>query len=853
MGNEHENTQERPGESSGECCPERGHILEQPHSAEPVRAIEERCRVISSLVSDFVYGFRVGPAGELCDPWVAGDLARMTGYTFDELESGRCWQKLIHPDDMPIAMGQLDELLKGGSSVVDYRIIHKDGEVRWTRDYATPILDEQTGRVARIYGAVQDISGSRQTEAALRESEERYRIVSSLISDFAYGFRVGPSGELSREWVTGAVTEMTGYTEEEFIAGLGWSAAADPADAEVVKQQLAELLEGRASVADFRLKRKDGSTRWVRDYARPVKDEGTGRVARIYGAVQDIGDRKEAEDVQSVLLNVSQAVSESGNLEELLATIHHELGRLIDTTNFYVALYHEETGKYTFPYHVDQFDANEQIQPATLEKSLTDYVRRLGRAQMIEEPAFQGLVDSGEVELIGAPSAIWLGVPLKAAGKVIGVVVVQSYQESSPYSESDFQVMTFVSGNIAMAIERKLAEEERERLEAQVRHAQKLESLGVLAGGIAHDFNNLLTGVLGNIELGLLQVEEGSSAARSFTEARVSAERAADLSRQMLAYSGKGNFVIEAVDVNALVSEIGNLLEVSVSKNVALSYDLHGGLPPVVADVTQLHQVLLNLVTNASDSIGDEGGVVTLRTGIRDCDRAYLSETYLDDHLAEGDYLFIEVSDTGCGMDPETMQRIFDPFFSTKFTGRGLGLASALGIVRGHSGAIKVASGEGSGTTFTVLLPVGNCVSAMRPEKEVEAASNEGVGIVLLVDDEDAVRDIGMRLLEQAGFAVVGAADGCEAVDYYREHCDDVSCVLLDLTMPRMGGEETFQELRKIREDVRVVLSSGFSEQEVVGRFAEGGICGFVQKPYRFEKLVAEVEAAARAGARGVQ
>ncbi|MCK4511866.1 response regulator, partial [bacterium] len=376
---------------------------------------------------------------------------------------------------------------------------------------------------------------------------------------------------------------------------------------------------------------------------------------------------------------------------------------------------------------------------------------------------------------------------------------------------------------------------------------QKMETIGEMAGGIAHDFNNLLTGVLGNIELGLLQVERGSPAARSFTEARVSAERAADLSRQMLAYSGKGNFVIEAVDVNVLVSEIGSLLEVSVSKNVALSYDLHRGLPPVVADVTQLHQVLLNLVTNASDSIGDEGGVVAIRTGLRDCDSAYLRETYLDDNLAEGDYLFIEVTDTGCGMDPETMQRIFDPFFSTKFTGRGLGLASALGIVRGHSGAIKVASGEGSGTTFTVLLPVGNCAALIPPEaKDVVATSSSGGGTVLLVDDEDAVRDIGMRLLEQAGFAVVGAADGCEAVDYYREHCDDISCVLLDLTMPRMGGEETFQELRKIREDVRVVLSSGFSEQEVVGRFAEGGICGFVQKPYRFEKLVAEVEAAAR-------
>ena len=706
---------------------------------EASRESEERYRLVSGLISDYAYAFQVTPDGKLTSEWAAGALTMMTGYSVDELKAIGGWERLLHPDDLPIAHGQLKQLLNGESSVVDYRIVCKDGAVRWVRDYARPVCDVGGG-VAWIYGAVQDMTDRRGAEDALRESEERYRVVSSLISDFAYAFAVAADGAVAREWVTGAIEEMTGYTDAEFMAHEAWSAVCHPDDKPEVDRQLRVLLDGRPAAVDFRMVRKDGSMKWVRDYARPEKDPATGRVVRIYGAVQDISQRKEAEEIQSVLLNVSQAVSESDNLGELLATIHRELGRLIDTTNFYVALYHEDTGKYTFPYHVDEFDDNAELAPAPLKKSLTDYVRRLGRAQMINEPAFQDLVDAGEVELIGAPSAIWLGVPLKAGGKVIGVVVVQSYQESSPYSESDFQVMTFVSGNIAMAIERKLAEEERERLEGQVRHAQKLESLGVLAGGIAHDFNNLLTGVLGNIELGLLQVDQGSPVAHSLTEARASTERAAELSRQMLAYSGKGSFVIEAVDVNAVVTEIGNLLEVSVAKNVALNYDLCRHLPPVVADVTQLHQVILNLVTNASDSIGDGVGVVALRTGVRNCDRAYLSESYVDDHLPEGDYLFLEVRDTGCGMDEETVQRMFEPFFSTKFTGRGLGLASALGIVRGHSGAIKVASKPGCGTTFTVLLPVGSCPVVRPSEKKVEATTYDG-GTVLLVDDEDAVRD----------------------------------------------------------------------------------------------------------------
>jgi len=332
---------------------------------------------------------------------------------------------------------------------------------------------------------------------------------------------------------------------------------------------------------------------------------------------------------------------------------------------------------------------------------------------------------------------------------------------------------------------------------------------------------------------------------------KTTAERAADLSRQMLAYSGKGSFVIGPIDLNEVVREMGHLLEVSVSKKALLRYQLSSDVPRIVADATQIRQVIMNLITNASDAIGESDGVIAISTGIVRCTQADLATSYLDDQLPRGPYVFLTVEDTGCGMDGGTVQRIFDPFFTTKFTGRGLGLAAALGIVRGHKGAIQVESEVGRGTRFRILLPVAGEVARVGEKPRTEATEWRPSGTVLLVDDEPAVREIGARMLEQAGLTVVTAADGLQAVQFLKEHPHDVSCVLLDLSMPHMGGEETFRELRRIRENIPVILSSGYSEQEVVDRFTGQGIAGFVQKPYLVAQLVAEVGAAMKEGADG--
>jgi len=385
--------------------------------------------------------------------------------------------------------------------------------------------------------------------------------------------------------------------------------------------------------------------------------------------------------------------------------------------------------------------------------------------------------------------------------------------------------------------ERKRSAEERRRLTEQMRHVQKLESLGVLAGGIAHDFNNLLMVILGNADLALLDLAPTSQAVGSIEEIKSASLRASDLCNQMLAYSGKGRFVVRSIDLNELIIDMGQLLQVSISKKAYLKYDLARQLPSINVDINQLRQVLMNLITNASDALGEQGGVITLASGVIDADREYLSTTFLDDGLSAGRYICLEVSDTGCGMDSETRAKIFDPFFSTKFAGRGLGMAAVLGIVRGHGGAIKIYSEVGKGTTFKVLLPEdGGPVETLDVDPTVKP-DWQGEGAILVVDDEPAVRDVVEAMLAKLGFETVSAEDGAAAIEIFTKHHKEIVLVLLDMTMPRLSGEEAFRELRRIKPDIKVILCSGYNEQEATSRFTGKGLAGFLQKPYEFTKL----------------
>lgn len=383
----------------------------------------------------------------------------------------------------------------------------------------------------------------------------------------------------------------------------------------------------------------------------------------------------------------------------------------------------------------------------------------------------------------------------------------------------------------------KKAATERQMLERKLQESQKLESLGVLAGGIAHDFNNLLTGVLGNASLARMDLPEDSPVQPYLQQIEAAAARAADLCKQMLAYSGKGRFVVNRIDINALIEDTTRLLQVSISKRAVMKFHLAPGLPVVLGDATQLRQVIMNLVINASEAVGEKSGFIAITTGLTRADRAYLSGAYFARDLPEGDYVSLEISDNGGGMSTEVLEKIFDPFFTTKFTGRGLGLAAVLGIVRGHNGALKVFSEEGWGTTFKILLPCAEGVAEELAATAPGMADWRGSGKVLVVDDEETVRVTTARMLEATGFTTKLADNGRTGVEEFSADPDGFTLVMLDLTMPHMDGDEAFRAIRKLRPNARVLLMSGFNEQEATARFAGTGLAGFLQKPFTFPAL----------------
>lgn len=675
------------------------------------------------------------------------------------------------------------------------------GKTIWMETNKVPMFNA-AGEVVGVLGTWQDITERKLAVEALRENEQKLAAIAATMPQALYVFdvREGKNIYSNREvWRDlGYSAEQRQQLGDDFMTKL-----LHPDD----RARLGELLarwdtarDGEVLEVEYRLKDAAGNYRWFLGRDTVYQRDTHGRVQRIIGTTQDITERKRAEE----------ALQRSERKYRDLVETSHDLIWAVDAMGRWSfvnargakALYgyepHEMLGRHFTEFMTPERAASERLKfqeaaaGATFFGYETEHLRKDGSTAFLRFNAIPVFVD----------------------GRFAGV-----------------------TGTATDLTERRRAEEQRRHLELQIQQAQKLESLGVLAGGIAHDFNNLLTSILGYADLALLDLPAHSPAHGFIEKAMDGARQAAELTKQMLAYSGKGRFVLEPINLSVLTEDMTRLLQVSISKKCVIRYNLLPNLPSVEADAAQMRQIIMNLIINASEAIGDSSGVIAISTGAMHCDRAYLADTCLDEQLPEGLYVYLEVADTGCGMSEETRAKVFDPFFTTKFTGRGLGLSAVMGIVRGHRGAIKCYSELGKGTTFKVLFPASPALA--RAPDPVAAGDDgwRGQGTVLVVDDEESIRALAREMFVQMGFDVLMAEDGRRAVELFRGDPGKIRLVLLDMTMPHLDGEETFRELRRLRGNIPTILTSGYNEQTATSRFAGKGLAGFIQKPYRFEDL----------------
>ncbi len=430
--------------------------------------------------------------------------------------------------------------------------------------------------------------------------------------------------------------------------------------------------------------------------------------------------------------------------------------------------------------------------------------------------------------------------PILDGNRVLGTFAMYYAQPRTPTGD-ELLVIDAAAHLARLAIERhqsRVMAAEQRKLDDRLARGQKMESMAVLAGGVAHDFNNLLVGILGSADLAEQKIPSNSPLLKDLQRIQSAALGCSNLCKQLLAYAGKGKLVVQAFDLPSLIQDMGRLLEVSLPKSIALGYQLTPDLPAIEGDPSQIQQIVMNLLTNAAEAIGSENGVITVSVGLTQVNASDTRQTFDGSNVQPGAYVTLKVSDTGCGMSTDTIRRIFDPFYTTKSPGRGLGLAAVLGIVRSHEGFLRVHSEPGKGSSFELSIPA----SIHQPGRLAEPSPSDrkfiGHGTVLVVDDDAGVRAVASKMLELSGFTVLTANDGREAVSSYRLHQHEIRAVLLDILMPHLDGEGTLEELRGINPEVKVILSSGYSEGDITVQSTGIEPKQFVKKPYRYADLI---------------
>ena len=714
-------------------------------------------------------------------------ICEILGYSREELLD-KTFLEITHPDDRETCVHAIDALLTGELSTycAEKRYLRKNGTAVWARVNVSLVRDQKS-QPQYFIGVVEDTTERIQAERALRESEQRLTVALSATRMGVWDYDLRER----RMSLSPAYAELFGSPRTY----ADWLALIHPDDRQRVWELGRDGVAGKNSwEAEFRVLLPDGKVRWLLTKAAVLLDD-SGEAARLVGASLDITERKQAETALRESEELFRNLADTAPVmmwmsgPDKLCTFFNKTwliftGRTMEQElgNGWAEGVHADDLDRCYASYCSAFDARRDFH--------IEY--RLRRA----DGEYRWLLCSGVPRF--APGGVFAG-----------------------YIGSDIDITEFKRASVE-AVER-----------------QKLESLGVLTSGIAHDFNNLLGSVLADAELAELEVAAGSSPYEQIQRIKAVAVRAAEIVRELMIYSGQDQADFGSVDLSRLVEEMLELLKVSISKHAVLKTDLPKNLPAVRGNAAQIRQIVMNLIINASEALGEKDGVIRVTTSMAGSGRNLSSISAAS--LPEGDYLRLEVSDTGCGITEEQQSRIFDPFFTTKFAGRGLGLAVVHGIVRANGGAIHLSSTPGQGTTFQIFLPGAGAgpEQNLAPSTPYPAVETNGrAATLLLVEDEETLRTSVSKMLSRRGFSVVGAGDGSAAVDVLRGHPGKIDIILLDMTLPGTPSREVIEEAQRTRPAVKIVLTSAYSRETVAQSIDAPIVKGFIRKPFQVGDLV---------------